>query len=60
MITIVLENDSKMPTVQGKWERLEDGRIRARYTPDEYERCKQIFKAIREVERALRGDQVPS
>jgi len=58
IITIVLESGSKMPTIHGKWERLPDGRVRARYTPDEYELCMQVFEATRATERAVRGNQV--
>lgn len=52
IITIVLESGSKMPTIRGKWERLPGGRVRARYTPDEYELCMQVFETISAVERA--------
>ena len=49
MITIVLPVGSKMPTIPGKWERLPDGQIRARYTPDEYSRCLTLFEVIRDI-----------
>lgn len=48
MITIVLPIGSKMPTIQGKWERLQNGCIRARYTPDEYQQCLELFEVIRD------------
>lgn len=48
MITIVLPVGSNMPVIPGKWERLPDGQIRARYTPDEYSRCLTVFEAIRD------------
>lgn len=43
-ITILLEQDSRMPTIHGKWQRLADGQIRAWYTPDELEQCKKLFE----------------
>ena len=48
MVTILLPIGSKMPVIPGKWNRLPDGRIRARYTLDEYARCLELFEVIRD------------
>ena len=48
VITVVLSANSQMPVIRGKWERLQSGRIRARYTPDEYAQCLKLLEVIRD------------
>ena len=47
-IMVVLDVDSKMPTVAGKWKRLQGGRIKATYTLEEYLLCLRVFEARKE------------
>jgi len=49
-VTILLEAGSKMPIIHGKWNRLPDGKIRAWYSPDEYEKCLWLFELRKEIE----------
>ena len=53
MVTILLPVGSKMPVIRGKWKRLPDGRIRARYTLDEYLQCLQLFELLKDTEKTL-------
>lgn len=38
--------ESLLPTAAGKWERLPDGRIRARYAPHELKLAVDVVKAL--------------
>lgn len=38
-ITIRWQKKSGLPTIRGKWKRLDDGRIEANYTQDEMKTC---------------------
>ncbi len=61
MVSIVLEVDSKMPTIRGQWLRLPNGRIKAWYTPEEYEKCLELFAGLAELRNteSARQDQAP-
>jgi len=52
-VQLLLPADSKMPVINGKWRRLPDGRIRARYTIDEYFQCLQLFELLKDPEKTL-------
>ena len=52
-VQLLLPADSKMPVISGKWRRLPDGRIRARYSLDEYFQCLQMFELLKDPEKAL-------
>jgi len=54
-VTIILPAGSKFPTIRGKWEKLADGKIRAWYTPEEHEKCRQMFKAIKDMDSRTRS-----
>lgn len=45
-ITIRWQADSKIPTIRGKWRRMDDGRIEARYTRDELAKCLEFFEVL--------------
>jgi len=43
-ITIRWQKESKIPTIRGKWKRLDDGRIEAFYTHDELEKLLEVYE----------------
>lgn len=45
-ITIRWKKDSKIPTIGGKWRRMDDGRIEAMYTRDELAKCLEVYEVI--------------
>jgi hypothetical protein len=49
-IRILLPVASRFPTIRHQYTLLDDGRIRAWYTPDQYERCRQMFEVIKDME----------
>ena len=54
-VTLVLPQDTRMPTIDGQWQRLEDGRIEAEYTREQLSWAVQAGLAIKigEVEKRL-------
>jgi hypothetical protein len=48
-ITIRWKKGSNFPTIRGKWKRLADGRIEAKYSRAELEICRKTFETLEEV-----------
>jgi len=44
-ITVALPGDTKLPLIEGQWERLPDGTISATFTPEQAEICLSFLKA---------------